>query len=126
MFLMNEYTLLLQSQVTDHGNEPKTAITSVTITVYDINDNTPAFSKTSYSFRVAENSGSGASVGTVTATDVDKDLNADLEFSFVSFSLGKMPHFKIDQDSGEITIAGPLDRESIDSYRATVKVRKRP
>lgn len=67
------------------GNK-KTGSTQVTITITDVNDNTPNFPATTYSFSVNQYTSPGAVIGTLTPTDADSGSNADLTCSGVSTS----------------------------------------
>ena len=49
----------------------KTATHALTVTITDVNDNTPVFSPSYYTFSISENIAVNAAVGTVTATDDD-------------------------------------------------------
>ncbi|CAL1526544.1 unnamed protein product [Lymnaea stagnalis] len=78
---------------------------------------------TYYAFHVPENSFVGTEVGAVIASDTDEGPNAELTYTFDSFSSGQMSHFIIDPDSGAITVASSdLDREKLSSYKAKIKV----
>lgn len=46
----------------------------------DDNDHPPVFTRSNYDFRVAENVDIGHLVGTVTASDEDKGINAKISF----------------------------------------------
>ena len=76
----------------------------------------PAFASSTYNFSVAEDSATGAAVGTVSATDPDND---SITYSFTAGNGdGK---FAIDGSSGAVTTAGALDYESDSSYTLTVQ-----
>ena len=45
------------------------------MTIVDVNDNSPVFENDVYGFRVDEEQGEGATVGTVRATDQDQGEN---------------------------------------------------
>lgn len=67
---------------------------SYIIIVMDLNDNTPMFTETSYSFSVAENTDQLMGIG-VLATDPDLGSNSDIVYSITrgnennAFVLGK-------------------------------------
>lgn len=65
------YTLILSA--TDHGEVQRTGISSLAVTVTDVNDNTPEFSAARYEFSVSEVATAGVTIGTVTTTDLDRD-----------------------------------------------------
>ena len=52
-------------RLTDLGVNRKTAETNLTITIIDVNDNTPVFSKAEYLFEVLENTTVNANIGQV-------------------------------------------------------------
>ncbi len=69
-------------------------------------------------FSIAENAGVSDSVGTVSASD--QDSGATLTYSITAGNATAA--FAIDADTGEITVAGVLDRETTGSYSLTVQV----
>ena len=79
---------------------------------------TPAFSASSYTFTVRENINVGRRVGTVSATDPNGDA-----VTYVITSGNAAGKFAIGRSSGEITVAGALDYETVPSYTLTVEVR---
>ncbi|XP_065836705.1 protocadherin-16-like [Oscarella lobularis] len=65
----------------DMGQSKKqSSLATVTVTVDDVNDHVPAFAKTSYALDVAANVKAGSTVGAVTATDLDKGENGQLNY----------------------------------------------
>lgn len=58
--------------------------TTVSITVLDLNDNSPSFAQVLYAANISENSAEGASVAVVTASDPDRDANARLAYSLAT------------------------------------------
>ena len=78
----------------------------------------PEFATSTYSFMVAESAAVSTSVGTVTATDPDSDPVSHAITS--GDSAGK---FAIATDTGDITVAGALDHESVPSYTLVVEAR---
>lgn len=68
-----DYTLTVTAS--DSGLSPNSATVKVMVTVIDINDNTPAFTLTSYSSVILENSANGTFVSKVSATDSDDGDN---------------------------------------------------
>ncbi|MDX2001867.1 MAG: cadherin domain-containing protein [Chitinophagales bacterium] len=88
-----------------------------TININDINE-MPSLSDALFS--INENSTNGATVGTLTATDVD--ANSVITYSIVSQSVAGA--FAIDQNTGEVTVADAsvLDFESNASITFTVRV----
>lgn len=61
----------------------------VLVTVLDVNDYRPRFTKRVYNTSVFENEPSGTSVITISAIDLDEGENAALIYSILGPSLGK-------------------------------------
>lgn len=105
-------------RATDLGSPALSSEVEVSLTLVDINDNSPAFNQTVYQAYVMENQPIGTSLLVVTATDKDVGTNARLSYGL----RGGNFRFNIDQDTGNITTAVRLDREQAgaDSYTLTV------
>ena len=99
-------------QISDGNGGTSSATVSMTFTA--VND-APALDDAS--FNVAEDASIGASVGTVTATDVD---STNLTYSITSGNAaGK---FAINPTTGEITVADGLNFEDVNFYSLTIQV----
>ena len=111
------YTLTIQAS--DSGPPVLAATTVVKVAVTDANDNEPVFKKAVYRERVDENSPVDTIVGQVFATDLDSNDNSKIRYSIGGGnSAGK---FKINRNSGLISVAGRVDRERKSSYKLTVR-----
>lgn len=99
-----------------------TVYTQLNISVIDINDHRPEFSDQLYNVDISEAVPVGTSVLQLKATDVDNDgrLVYSLHGARNDVSLGL---FKVDSITGVVTLALPLDRESLSSHVLTVMVR---
>ncbi|XP_035678851.1 protocadherin Fat 4-like [Branchiostoma floridae] len=64
----------------DGGDPPRSSAAEVSVTVTDVNDNSPAFLRTPYREKVAEDTSTGTSVFTVTATDADSGDNGAVSY----------------------------------------------
>jgi len=104
----------------DAGQPQRTATAAVTITIVDVNDNTPTFLQTSYGFSLEEHVPVGTLVGSVAATDYDSSINGQVTYRI--FGLGTYP-FSIDAWTGALTTTHPLDREEMAQYELTVLAR---
>lgn len=108
----------LTVQATDGGEPPLSNHATINVTVTDINDNEPIFLQNSYSVIVNEAAIIGERLIQVIATDLDSLANGRITYGIAS---GDPNHqFRIDQLSGWISVAGPLDRESTASYNLEV------
>lgn len=91
----------------------------IEITV-EFNENRPIFENNPQRARIAENSPLGAPVATVTANDLDfantDSSRRDTEYRFMDESSTHDGLFVLDKITGVISLNGPLDRETIDSY----------
>uniref|UniRef100_A0A8C2Q903 Protocadherin Fat 4 n=1 Tax=Cyprinus carpio TaxID=7962 RepID=A0A8C2Q903_CYPCA len=105
----------LRVKATDRGSPPKSTAVKVLISVLDVNDNAPRFSKI-FSATVPENAPVGFTVTRVTTTDEDAGANAISRYSISDASLP----FIIHPSTGDITISRPLNREDTNHYIANV------
>ncbi|KAK0095182.1 hypothetical protein PV326_009029, partial [Microctonus aethiopoides] len=88
------------------------------IIISDLNDNPPKFTMMSYSTALPEDVKIGTLVTKVHATDDDIGINRKVRYEFVDSANG---HFLIASDSGIVTLAKSLDRETKEMYNLTVK-----
>ncbi|XP_062416659.1 protocadherin alpha-8-like isoform X12 [Pungitius pungitius] len=110
----------------DGGTPLKSANINLTITVLDINDNRPNFSKEVYSVILQENVAVETIVIKVEATDVDEGANGEVVYSFGGDINSKVLElFSLDKDTGEIRVKGRIDYEKADVYRLDVQASDR-
>ncbi|XP_061440503.1 protocadherin-23 isoform X2 [Rhineura floridana] len=102
----------------DNGTPALSATQSLIIIVVDVNDEVPMFTKSLYESSICENEVPGAVVIKVEATDKDSGINSLLQYEILSGP--GYEFFQINQDTGEITTAISLDRETQDIF--TIKV----
>ncbi|XP_041349525.1 cadherin-23-like [Gigantopelta aegis] len=102
-------------QATDGGGLVGSA--TVRITTGPINEATPQFSPSTSTQTLAENSALGSTVIDLGATDADTGADGVVTYSIVSGGNGK---FAIDPTTGIVTVSGPLDRESDQSFTLTI------
>ncbi|XP_053400699.1 protocadherin Fat 3-like [Mercenaria mercenaria] len=86
--------------VTDSGG--LTDAVTLSITINNINDNSPVFFPAVYSWFISEGASIGTTVGTVTATDADIGTYGDISYSLDQSTLGAS-YFGIDQ-TGKVYI----------------------
>ncbi|CAB1337697.1 unnamed protein product, partial [Coregonus sp. 'balchen'] len=95
----------------------------IRVRVVDVNDNAPQFLQSPYLIDIEENNPAGAFLLKVRAQDADSSQNGQ-----VTYKLGQPSHtaaaiFRIDQNTGQLTVSVPLDREQQDVHRLTVVAR---
>lgn len=105
------YALTVQA---DDGNGGKT-LSSITVTITDLNDEAPTFNSASYNGHVTENAVIGSSVMTLTASDGDA---ADSSLAY-SLSGTNSSHFTV-TGSGLIQTGRDIDYESVQGYSLTL------
>ena len=96
---------MISVMVTDNGTTPLSSVGNFTITVLDVNDNSPVFEEERYSGDLLENSPPGTSILTVVATDADSGTNS--EITYILRTLTDPPrasqYFTIDAQTGVIS-----------------------
>ena len=112
-----------QEATSTDPTSPNVDTAAVTITVLDVNDNTPTFDLSAYNGRVSENARLGMVFLLFTATDTDSGTNARLSYSIVSGN--DQGAFSFIFTTGSLSVAGALDRETTASYNLTVQVADR-
>ncbi|NXM60853.1 PCD23 protein, partial [Illadopsis cleaveri] len=94
----------------DDGSPALSATQVLTITVLDVNDETPVCLKQLYETAVHENRDPGEFVIRVEAVDRDAGLNSLLQYEILPGA--GYEKFKMNSDSGELVTAASLDRET--------------
>ncbi|KAG7316014.1 hypothetical protein KOW79_020880 [Hemibagrus wyckioides] len=109
--VQKNYTVLVS--LSDGTNRDEA---SVHVEVLDINDNNPEFASSTIAVDIPEDAAIRDNVTRVEATDADSGLNAEIRYS-LEVSAGM---FSINPDTGLITVAAALDRETQDKYNLIV------
>ncbi|XP_071128543.1 cadherin-87A-like isoform X4 [Mytilus edulis] len=84
--------------------ERRSGSAKVIVNVIDVNDNLPTFNPPNYDERIVETAPGGTIVVTVTATDPDSGILGNSGIRFGLLGDGS-PLFKIDEVSGQVTVA---------------------
>ncbi|XP_051751356.1 protocadherin Fat 4-like isoform X3 [Ctenopharyngodon idella] len=108
-----ESSYTVQLSISDGTNRDEA---SVLVEVLDINDNSPVFESHPASVSVPEDHTVGDDVTSITATDADAGFNGEVRYTL----LGGAGRFNVDQETGVITLAAPLDRETQDVYQLVI------
>ncbi|XP_059339841.1 protocadherin gamma-A10-like [Ammospiza nelsoni] len=105
----------------DGGDPARMGTARIRVTVVDANDNAPVFSQAEYTVRVPEDVPVGSVLVTVTATDADQGLNGQLKYSYQIVSLKASEIFRLDAETGAISLTRNLDFEEGTSYELEVQ-----
>ena len=108
---MATYTLVVRAS---DGRQSRVA--TLEVSIQDVNDNDPVFTKSTYSFSVPENHDVGTVVDAVTATDPDTGTNGEVVYSIVAEGAPGEDIFRMDSLTGEFTLLSELDFEEVDFY----------
>lgn len=111
----------LTIQAVDGGTPPLSNLATLNISVTDSNDNAPIFTQNSYAARIREDAQIGDKIIQVQANDLDSDENGKIVYSIERGD--RLNQFYIEEDTGYISVAGPLDRESISTYVLEIEAR---
>ena len=116
--VVGEYRLTVRAQ--DGGNPARSDVSTVIITVLDVNDNSPVFQRSSYSISVREDASVPLELLTLLATDADE---AGTNYSAITYSIesGNVESvFDLSANTGVFRLVGELDFETLESYSLTV------
>ncbi|XP_060109633.1 protocadherin beta-16-like isoform X17 [Heteronotia binoei] len=105
----------------DGGVPQRTGIVQIKINVLDNNDNFPKFTQSEYVVGLKENSPRGTLVLKVEARDLDLGSNAHVTYSFHEVPEKISNLFYLHQETGQITILGPVDYEKQTSFDMDIK-----
>ena len=106
----------------DGGTPHLTGSATLTIAVQDVDDMPVVFEPDMFSASVFENSPLGTTLTAVIAQDPDTVGN------LITYTIAPRPlvPFSVDPQSGDVTVAGELDRESVSRYTFSVFASNRP
>ncbi|KAI2668126.1 Cadherin-related tumor suppressor [Labeo rohita] len=118
----DQYRLVITAQ--DQGRPSRSATTTLDISVTDINDNLPIFSKQQYEATVSEHAEVGTNIVDIMARDEDDGENAVVTYHIVKQEPSSTPPvFTIDPESGSISLAEKLDYGKVKQYTLEVEGR---
>ncbi|XP_055546785.1 protein dachsous [Wyeomyia smithii] len=117
------YSLVVEAL--DGGNPPLRGQMTVNITIQDVNDNQPIFNQSRYFATVPENATIGTTVLQVYATDQDAGENGQVEYAINRRQSDKDQMFRIDPNTGLISVNKPLDFETKELHELVVVAKDR-
>ncbi|CAL8269031.1 unnamed protein product [Boreogadus saida] len=106
----------------DTGVPRHTSSLILTVSVYDVNDNSPTFDQLSYEVVIPESEPVNSRFFKVDATDKDSGLNGEIVYDIVDGNTGDM--FGVFPD-GQLYIKAELDRELRDRYNLVLVAKDR-
>ncbi|XP_042319263.1 protocadherin gamma-B5-like isoform X11 [Sceloporus undulatus] len=109
---------------TDKGTPPLSTEKTISLTISDINDNSPTFEKSSYTAFVPENNPSGTSIFRVHASDPDLDRNAQITYSLLRSNIQELPlssYLSINSETGIIYAQRSFDYEQCREFQVEVR-----
>lgn len=100
----------LKVRASDFGNPPLSSETVLLLKVTDTNDCSPVFEKDVYIVSISEDAPQGSSLVQIQARDADEGVNSDVRYSILRSNQDSL--ISIDPESGLVTTAAALDRET--------------
>uniref|UniRef100_A0A8C6K5V0 FAT atypical cadherin 2 n=1 Tax=Nothobranchius furzeri TaxID=105023 RepID=A0A8C6K5V0_NOTFU len=110
----------LTVQAADEGNPPLSSAVLVTITITDVNDNPPIFSRVSHSLVLQEGESIGSSFLQLVVVDRDTPKNGP-PFSFHIVSGNEDHRFHVDQ-GGLLSLSAPLRKKTKPFHQLKIQV----
>ncbi|KAL0964189.1 hypothetical protein UPYG_G00320520 [Umbra pygmaea] len=109
----------LRIVASDHGQKPRTSTSTLTITVLDVNDETPTFSPKVYNVSLLESVPRDQLVARLNCFDNDTGLNAELSYFITGGNQdGK---FSVGFRDGVVRTVVGLDRETQGTYMMVIE-----
>ncbi|XP_035377205.1 protocadherin alpha-8-like isoform X7 [Electrophorus electricus] len=103
----------------DLGTPPLSSTKILRVEVIDINDNSPMFTQSPYTFYIGENNKAGVSVFAVNAADLDEGENARVSYSIdrVNSEKSVVSFLNINEVNGTVTALRSFDFESMKTFQ---------
>uniref|UniRef100_A0A8C2DQ84 Cadherin 7a n=1 Tax=Cyprinus carpio TaxID=7962 RepID=A0A8C2DQ84_CYPCA len=123
----DQYLLVIQAKDMVGQMGGLSGTTSVTVTLTDVNDNPPRFSRKSYQFAVPESLPVASVVAKIKALDSDIGPNAEMDYRIIEGDGLGVFRVASDKDTqeGVITLQKNLDFETKSSYTLKIEVSNR-
>ncbi|XP_052398429.1 cadherin-7 [Carassius gibelio] len=123
----NQYVLIIQAKDMVGQMGGLSGTTSVTVTLTDVNDNPPCFSRKSYQYSVLESLPVASVVAKLKAVDADIDSNAEMDYHIIDGDAPGVFNITTDEDTqeGVIFLQRPLDYETKSSFSLKIEATNR-
>uniref|UniRef100_A0A8C2KN54 Cadherin 7b n=1 Tax=Cyprinus carpio TaxID=7962 RepID=A0A8C2KN54_CYPCA len=123
----NQYVLIIQAKDMVGQMGGLSGTTSVTVTLTDVNDNPPRFSRKSYQYSVLESVPVPSVVAKLKAADADIDSNAEMDYHIIDGDARGVFNITTDEDTqeGVIFLQRPLDYETKSSFSLKIEATNR-
>ncbi|XP_061755625.1 putative protocadherin beta-18 [Nerophis ophidion] len=118
---ISKYDILVVAR--DAGQPALSSEKTISVFISDVNDNSPEFSSSPYTFYVTEGNHAGASVFSVRASDRDENENAAISYHIVRDGRdgSKLSSFlSINTENGQISALKSFDFETLKSFQFQV------
>ncbi|XP_060935134.1 putative protocadherin beta-18 [Limanda limanda] len=115
---LSHYELTITA--TDAGQPPLSSEKTISVVVSDVNDNSPQFSLSPYTFYVTESNNPGTSVFSVKAFDADENENAHISYHILRDGSkdNKLTSFlNINSENGDIMALKSFDFETLKTFK---------
>ncbi|XP_047190170.1 protocadherin alpha-3-like [Scophthalmus maximus] len=113
----SHYVLTITAK--DAGQPPLSSEKTISVVVSDVNDNSPEFSLSPYTFYITEGNNPGASVFSVKASDADESENAHISYHILrdgSEDNTLTSFLNINSENGEIIALKGFDFETLKTF----------
>ena len=115
---LSHYDLTITAK--DAGQPPLSSEKTISVVVSDVNDNSPQFSLSPYTFYVTESNNPGTSVFSVKAFDADENENAHISYHILRDGSkdNKLTSFlNINSENGDIMALKSFDFETLKTFQ---------
>ncbi|XP_025029327.1 protocadherin gamma-B1-like [Python bivittatus] len=114
----------LTNTATDKGSPPLSTLKTISLEISDINDNAPAFEKSSYTVYVPENNPASSSIFSIKAVDPDLGHNARITYSILTSKIEELPlpsYLSVNSETGTLYSQRSFDYEQLREFQVQVK-----
>ncbi|XP_051936242.1 protocadherin alpha-8-like isoform X32 [Hippocampus zosterae] len=111
----SKYDILVVAQ--DSGQPALSSEKIISVLVSDVNDNSPEFSSSPYTFYLSEGNNAGGPIFSVKAFDSDENENAKISYHIVRDDSKLSSFLSINSENGQISALKSFDFETLKSFQ---------